>query len=76
MHLAVAMCTTETEPGCHAFGAAAAHWFNNTGPKFIERRRARLQQYLNDLVDPSSGLAELPEIQDFFGVRSVHVQTI
>jgi|EP01046_Picozoa_sp_COSAG06_P016617 putative IMPACT (imprinted ancient) family translation regulator len=55
--------------------AAATHWFSNTGPKFVERRRGRLQQYLNDLVEPPANAGtpylEMPEVQDFLGVRYV-----
>ena len=58
----------------NCYFAAAAHWFNNTSSKFIARRRSRLQHYLDDLVELlSSGLVHLPEVQDFFGVRSAHV---
>lgn len=49
---------------------AAMHWFSNTGPKFIEKRRAGLQQYLNDIVQPGSDLASVQEVADFLGVSN------
>ena len=48
---------------------SSLHWFNNTSGKYIERRRAGLQEYLDKLLAPESKLKSDTAVSDFLGVR-------